>query len=109
MLGYAEFSVTGTYLFWVLNTVGEPELEEIAKQFTPFPNPASDAAWLQLPANTALAQAQITLYSLAGKLLHKAKPSSHFHKIDVAHLPKGLYLVRLWDGERWYAEKLVVR
>jgi len=24
MLGYAEFSVTGTYLFWVLNTVGEP-------------------------------------------------------------------------------------
>jgi hypothetical protein len=73
------------------------------------PNPATTQSWLQLPENTSLAQAQIELYSPAGKLLHKTKPSSHFHKIDVAHLPKGLYLVRLWDGERWYVEKLVVR
>jgi hypothetical protein len=77
--------------------------------FKLFPNPATTQSWLQLPENTALAQAQIELYSPAGKLLHKAKPSSHFHKIDVAHLPKGLYLVRLWDGERWFVEKLVVR
>ncbi|MDD4373695.1 MAG: T9SS type A sorting domain-containing protein [Bacteroidales bacterium] len=107
MLGYAEFSVTGTYLFWVLNTVGEPEMEEIAKQFAPYPNPASDAAWLQLPENTPLAQAQVELYSSSGRLLHKAKPGSHFHKIDVAHLPKGLYLVRLWDGKEWMITKLL--
>jgi hypothetical protein len=39
----------------------------------------------------------------------KAQTTSYFHKIDVAHLPKGLYLVRVWDGEKWVAEKLVVR
>jgi len=78
-------------------------------KFKIFPNPATTELWLQLPENTALAQAQIELYSSSGRLLHKAKPGSHFHKIDVAHLPKGLYLVRVWDGERWYVEKLVVR
>jgi hypothetical protein len=74
-----------------------------------FPNPATTEAWLQLPENTPLAQAQIELYSPTGRLLYRAQPTSQFHKIEVAHLPKGLYLVRVWDGERWYAEKLVVR
>jgi len=77
--------------------------------FKIFPNPATTQAWLQLPENTLLAQAQIELYSPTGRLLYKAQPTSQFHKIEVAHLPKGLYLVRVWDGERWRAEKLVVR
>ncbi len=77
--------------------------------FKLFPNPATTEAWLQLTENTPLAQAQIELYNPTGRLLYKAQPTGQFHKIDVAHLPKGLYLVRVWDGERWYAEKLVVR
>jgi len=83
--------------------------EEGFRHWQLFPNPATNQTWLQLPENTVLAQAQIELYSSSGRLLHKAKPSSHFHKIDVANLPNGLYLVRLWDGEKWYVEKLVVR
>ncbi len=72
------------------------------------PNPATTQAWLQLPENTPLAQAQIELYSPTGRLLYKAQPTSYFHKIDVALLPKGLYLVRVWDGKKWVVEKLVV-
>jgi hypothetical protein len=74
-----------------------------------FPNPATTQAWLQLPENMPLAQAQIELYSPTGRLVYKAQPTSQFHKIEMAHLPKGLYLVRVWDGKKWYAEKLVVR
>jgi hypothetical protein len=51
---------------------------------------------------------QIELYSPTGRLLHKAQPTSQFHKIDVAHLPKGLYLVRVWDGEAWKTNKLLL-
>jgi hypothetical protein len=40
--------------------------------------------------------------------LYKAQPTSQFHKIETANLPKGLYLVRVWNGERWMVEKLVV-
>lgn len=73
------------------------------------PNPATNQTWLELPENTPLAKARIELYSSSGRLLQKTKPLSNFHKIDVAHLPKGLYLVRLWDGESWYVKKLVVQ
>jgi len=78
-------------------------------RFQLFPNPTTAQAWLQLPENTPLAQVQIELFNTTGRLLHKVQPTGQFHKIDVAHLPKGLYLVRVWDGERWRAEKLVVR
>jgi hypothetical protein len=91
------------------DTVGVITATASANEIKVYPNPATTELWLQLPENTPIVQARIELYSPAGKLLHKTKPSSHFHKIDVAHLPKGLYLVRLWDGERWYVEKLVVR
>jgi len=73
-----------------------------------YPNPATTELWLQLSDNISPAQAQIELYSHTGKLLYKAQPTGHFHKIDVTNLPSGLYLIRLWDGERWSTEKVVV-
>ncbi len=74
-----------------------------------FPNPATTQAWLQLPENLPLPPMQIELYSPTGRLLYEAQPQDYLHKIEVAHLARGLYLVRFWDGERWRAEKLVVR
>lgn len=73
-----------------------------------YPNPATTELWLQLPENMPFNQAQIELYSPTGKLLYRAQLASQFHKIETAHLPAGLYLVRLWDGERWMTEKVVV-
>ena len=73
-----------------------------------YPNPATTELWLQLSDNIPPAQVQIELYSHTGKLLYKAQPTGHFHKIDVTNLPSGLYLIRLWDGERWRTEKVVV-
>ena len=83
--------------------------EERLRQWQLYPSPANSETWLQLPENLPLAAMQIQLYSPTGKLLFQAEPQDYFHRIDVARLPAGLYLVRLWDGERWYAEKLVVR
>jgi hypothetical protein len=81
--------------------------EERLLQLQLYPNPATTETWLQLPENTPLAQSQIELYSPTGRLLYKTQPTSQFHKIEVAHLPRGLYLVRVWDGEWWLVEKLV--
>lgn len=85
-----------------------PYAESLPK-FIIYPNPATSETWLQLPENMPLAYMQIELYSPTGKQLYKAQPTSHFHKIETAHLPTGLYLVRLWDGQRWLTEKLVVK
>jgi hypothetical protein len=64
---------------------------------------------LQLPENITLENARVELYSPTGRQLYKAQPTSYFHKIETTNLPAGLYLVRLWNGERWMVEKLVVR
>ncbi len=79
-----------------------------ATELTVYPNPATTELWLQLPENIPPSQVKIELYSPTGRLLYKAQPTGHFHKIETAHLPSGLYLVRLWDGERWATEKVVV-
>lgn len=78
-----------------------------SNQFTIFPNPAGSQTWLQLPENLPFSQMQIELYGCTGRLLHRAQPASQFHRIELAHLPKGLYLIKVWDGKRWLAQKLV--
>jgi hypothetical protein len=108
-LNYSELTVYYSYIENLLLTSGFPELRQVQPKLIVSPNPATSGTWLQLPENMPLTAMQIELYSPTGRLLYKAKPISHFHKIDVAHLPRGLYLVRVWDGERWYAEKLVMQ
>jgi hypothetical protein len=99
--------------FWVFEIV----MDDTTSAITPpasaggikvYPNPATTEFWLQLPENMQFLKAQIELYSPTGKLLYKAQPSGEFHKIETAHLPPGLYLIRLWDGEKWRTEKVVV-
>jgi len=82
--------------------------DSIAGEYDVYPDPATTELWLQLPENMQFLKAQIELYSPTGKLLYKAKPESRFHKIETAHLPPGLYLVRMWDGKKWRTEKVVV-
>ncbi|NCC74147.1 MAG: T9SS type A sorting domain-containing protein [Sphingobacteriia bacterium] len=74
-----------------------------------YPNPSTTELWLQLPENILPEQAQIELFNPTGKLLYKVQPASRFHSIEIAHLPTGLYLMRLWDGERWRTEKVVIK
>ncbi len=83
--------------------------EERLMQLQLYPNPATSETWLQLPDNIPLTAMYIELYSPTGRLLYREQPTSQFHKIEVAYLPRGLYLVRVWDGEKWLVEKLVVR
>jgi hypothetical protein len=100
MLIYSNPNYESCYLITKINEIENSGLEI-------FPNPATTQSWLHLPENTVLEHTQIAVYSPTGKLLSKAKPSSYTHKINISQLPKGLYLVRVWNGEKWYVEKLV--
>ncbi len=74
-----------------------------------YPNPATASIWVRLNSNEPLTGMRIEIMNPSGQKLWDAEPVSATMQIDVSHLPAGLYLVRLWDGERWSAEKLVVR
>jgi hypothetical protein len=112
-VGCTPYGGNGDKDIWVFEVMMEDTTSVITppvstREIKIYPNPATTELWLQLPENMPPAQAQIELYGTTGKLLYKAQPASHFHKIDIAHLPAGLYLVRLWDGESWRTEKVVV-
>ncbi|PKP51705.1 MAG: hypothetical protein CVT92_12070 [Bacteroidetes bacterium HGW-Bacteroidetes-1] len=75
--------------------------------FLLYPNPATTETWLQLPEGTNITPLQVQLISHSGRLVYHAVAQGRFHKLTTAHLPAGLYLVRLWDGEKWLVHKLV--
>ena len=108
---------SGTHMnrdIWVFEIMMEDSLNAISppantREIKVYPNPATTELWLQLPENLVPAQAHIELISPTGRLLYKAQPTGHFHKIETAHLPSGLYMVRLWDGKQWRAAKVVVK
>lgn len=74
-----------------------------------FPNPAVAEVWVQLPEKFLIAGTKIELYNPMGSLLYKAQLQNNYHRIDISHLPKGLYLLRIWNGKSWFIEKVVVR
>jgi hypothetical protein len=75
--------------------------------FLLYPNPATTTTWLQLPEHTAQSPMQLQLISPRGGVVYEAPVSGRFHQIALEHYPAGLYLVRLWDGEKWLVQKLV--
>jgi hypothetical protein len=113
-VGCTPYGGNGDIDYWVFeimldDTLNVIEPVESASEINVYPNPATTELWLQLPENMPYAQAQIELFSPTGRLLYKAQPTSQFHKIETAHLPAGLYLIRIWDGKQWFGEKVVVR
>ena len=89
-------------------TVGLTERESDMPLLKLYPNPATTTTWLQLPGHTAQSPMQLQLISPRGGVVYEATASGRFHQLSTAHLPVGLYLVRLWDGEKWLVQKLVV-
>ncbi len=88
-------------------SLDEYHADESTTGISVFPNPANTETQIQFTENAVLEKAMIELYSPSGRLLYSVKPTNYFHKIVLAHLSRGLYLVRLWDGERWRVQKLM--
>ena len=111
-VGCTPYGGNGDKDFWVFEIqdtlTSVVASHDILEEVKVYPNPATTELWLQMPENMPLAQAQIELFNPKGKLLYKVQPASRFHRIENTHLPAGLYLMRLWDGERWRTEKVVI-
>ena len=77
----------------------QPELTRI------YPNPASN----YLSITTSFETAALTIFNLTGKTVATAFLSGSTSKVDVAHLPAGLYLVQIrQNGNSIYQGKLVL-
>ncbi|MEZ4957977.1 MAG: T9SS type A sorting domain-containing protein, partial [Saprospiraceae bacterium] len=72
-----------------------------------YPNPSSKMVFVKWPAN--LQMEQMELVAANGKILNTWKNEGKIGlQIDVADLPKGIYFLKMQNGERVFVEKLMV-
>ncbi len=67
-----------------------------------FPNPATDYVQVELPF-----QAEIELVDQTGKTLQRSFTNTK--KFDISHLPSGLYVVKVTEGNSTVAKKLIFK
>ncbi|MFN7117450.1 MAG: M43 family zinc metalloprotease [Saprospiraceae bacterium] len=90
---------------------GGEEVPIEPQQLRLFPNPASDEIMLDIPVQTD-APTQIMIYDITGKLLHTQVESllegNTLAKVNVQHLPSGLYVARVQNGTFTATERFVI-
>ena len=70
-----------------------------------FPNPTSD--YLQITTPKPLNEIQ--LYNTLGQQVYEQQDLQQEQvQIDVSHLPKGIYIVRVRQGEVWGIKQLII-
>lgn len=106
--GYAEFQMTGADMFYISNFLGVPDFEANNSTFSMYPNPATDEVSLQLPENILPSRAVIEVLSTSGQKLMRFTPDTRTALLETSELPSGMYLVRLFDGQLWHGQKLVI-
>jgi hypothetical protein len=107
---YAK-TASGTYYgetlnFTTLSLLGTDEVW--AENITLYPNPASETATLELGASNAAVKVEVT--DLAGRTVavYNAGATENQLNINVAHLAKGAYLIKIISDKGIVTRKLVV-
>lgn len=80
--------------------MGQPFL----KEFAVYPNPSSGAITLTIETFEAESALQLKVYSLIGQEMMKETLSpfegAKQMRLDLTHLPKGIYMVEISNGEK---------
>ncbi len=80
-----------------------PEVEPLRPLQT-YPNPTTGLIRWDAPNLTRL-----DVVNLSGRTMYVAEPERGQQTLDLSHLPDGLYLLRLTDGQRTVTQKLIVQ
>jgi hypothetical protein len=113
---YVAFSTNGSitapgwdaYYVTDLVSIGEAALTE---NLQIFPNPADKYVNVSWFANQS-GYIDVTIYDLTGKAMISTKiamnEGNNYHKIDVQHLPAGIFLVKFTSAETLIQRKLII-
>jgi hypothetical protein len=97
---------------WSLTTVPPVGIDEIEDEaFNIYPNPASDFIFIESGSSSNQA-ATVTISDILGKEMIRKEISFNGDKMNtiaIGDLTKGLYLVRIENGETPFLKKLIVR
>ncbi len=80
----------------------------VSKNFTLYPNPASNIITFSFPASFILTESEVAIFNIAGHLIENKKITGHDFHYNVAHLKEGIYYCRIKSPEYIHTEKLVI-
>lgn len=114
---YVIFELTATDGCQVFTRpyVFEATQEQSFRIFQVYPNPASSIIKIEQSQeskkeNLLVEIKQIVIQNYSGKVFvdKKFESKTITTNIDVSSLPKDNYIVRIYNGKRWYTEKLII-
>ncbi len=82
-----------------------PEINNELSSVSMNPNPSSGFITLVHNGTTKL---EIEIHNIVGELIYKSTSQNQQITIDLTLKPKGIYFVKVFDGEKSYCKKLIV-
>ena len=101
------YAVTGDSIYklhFPKTPVGIDEFAKFSAGLSLFPNPSSGLVYMQSNVNVE----RLEIYNLAGKMLYSTFPNSMEAKMNLADLPKGIYIVKVNSGGEGFCRKIIL-
>lgn len=96
---FYDVPVNGQYFRFTPDEITSIQTEQISRKFDImiYPNPVYDYFSLKIKNedNSLLNKTEVKIFSTTGKLVKSLKIKSQIEKINVSHLPSGVYFVRI--------------
>ena len=92
---------------WILNFGWYISVKDNPNSFTLYPNPVSSGQ-LNLQ-NDAAAPIDIEVYDMSGKRVYRGHSQDQYTSINVSNWKRGVYMVRIKEGQNIHTRKVVVQ
>lgn len=89
---------------YVATALGTTETRQFDSRVVVYPNPAVDSFKLILPSESKNAKTEVSIFDQSGK---KVKSFPLADSYNVSDLPKGMYIIKVNDGQNLKATKLI--
>ena len=78
-------------------------------KFSVYPNPSDGNFTIEIPQSKTNAENQISIYNAVGGLIWQRSTFESVVNVDIQSFAKGIYVVKIFNSENNYSEKIVVQ
>lgn len=89
---------------YVATSLGTTETRQLDSRVLVYPNPATDSFKLTLPSESKNSNTDVSIYDVTGRKVKSFKMADSY---NVSDLQKGVYLIKVNDGQNIKATKLI--
>lgn len=85
------------------------DVSQQERSFSVTPNPATTAITIEMPNENIQTENQIFIYNLVGNLVWQKKTFDAVSRINVSDFSKGIYFVKVDNGNEIHTEKIIIQ